>query len=159
MGIFTSTSVEGVLPDKDSPDVSTLKENLSKAGKRGGEKLREKVELQRETAEINALFEAENWKELASLYFKGRFVVTGYRGFLLSPEQEKILSVTLATSMKSLLKIDPAYIALIVLTTNMSALIVEKEFSYRQARRQGQRAQEPSAPEPVATNPLDDAPA
>jgi hypothetical protein len=81
-------------------------------------------------ADINALFAGENWEELSALYFNARFSLTGYEGFLLTDAQKKVLGLSLSTSMRLLIKIDPGYLALLVFTTNFSGIIAQKEMSY-----------------------------
>jgi hypothetical protein len=81
--------------------------------------------------EIEKIFAGENWEEVASLYFNARFAITGWDGFQLTDAQKKTLGLSLSTTMKMLLKIDPGYIALIVFTTNFGGLIAQKEMIYK----------------------------
>jgi hypothetical protein len=85
--------------------------------------------------EITKLFSGENWEELSSLYFNARFATTGYEGFLLSESQKKVLGLSLATSMKLLIKIDPGYLALLVFTTNFGGIIASKELEYSMEKK------------------------
>lgn len=81
--------------------------------------------------ELAKIFEGENWEEVSALYFNARFAITGWDGFLLTEPQKKTLGLSLATTMKMLLKIDPGYIALIVFTANFGGLIAQKEVVYK----------------------------
>jgi hypothetical protein len=89
--------------------------------------------------EITKLFSGENWEELSSLYFNARFATTGYEGFLLSESQKKVLGLSLATSMKLLIKIDPGYLALLVFTTNFGGIIASKEMEYHMEKKKSVR--------------------
>jgi len=92
--------------------------------------------------EITKLFAGENWEELSSLYFNARFATTGFEGFLLSESQKKVLGLSLSTSMKLLIKIDPGYLALLVFTTNFGGIIASKELEYSMEKKK--RARQPA---------------
>jgi hypothetical protein len=81
--------------------------------------------------ELVKIFAGENWEEVASLYFNARFAITGWDGFELTTPQKKTLGLSLASTMKMLLKIDPGYIALLVFTANFGGLIAQKEMTFR----------------------------
>lgn len=89
--------------------------------------------------ELEQIFASENWEEVAALYFNTRFAVTGWEGFLLEQGQKKTLAVSLSTCMKMLLKIDPAYIALIVFTANFGGIIAQKEMLYHQLKKEAEK--------------------
>lgn len=84
--------------------------------------------------EVRALFEAENWRELASLYFDTRFVMTGFEPFRLTDPEEGRLAQTLATTMKVLLRIDPKYVAILVFTATYGGMIAAKEAAWSQEK-------------------------
>ena len=81
-------------------------------------------------AELEKIFAGENWEEVAGLYFNARFAITGYDGFLLTNGQKKTLGLSLGTTMKMLLKIDPGYVAMVVFLANFGGLIAQKEITY-----------------------------
>ncbi len=94
--------------------------------------------------ELEKIFAGENWEEVSSLYFNARFAVTGWDGFLLTDAQKKTLGLSLATTMKMLLKIDPGYIALIVFTANFGGLIAQKEVIYKKLLKDFEEKQKTS---------------
>ena len=131
-------------------DLASIRENFesSRQAKRES-KPRSKERPQRvddlAQKEIDALFKAENWEALASLYFDARFAMTGFEGFPLSEGQRKQLGSTLGTTMRILLAIDPAYIALIVFGVNYGGLIAAKEAGWAQHKAKLKvRAAQPS---------------
>lgn len=77
--------------------------------------------------EIEALYEAGQWEEIAALYFNVRYATTGFQGFILEEKQQKRLGASLALMMKILVQIDPKYLAVIVFSVNFGTIISEKE--------------------------------
>jgi hypothetical protein len=126
--------------DSGSPDLSSARAAARKAGRGPSKVAKQAAEAQQEAA-IAELFEAENWKAVGSLYFDARFAMTGYEGFRLSEKQSDVLATTLSASMRTLLKIDPAYVALTVFLTNFGGLIAQKEVTYRHALAAARRAE------------------
>jgi hypothetical protein len=90
-------------------------------------------------ADLAQLFAGENWEEIAGLYFNARFGITGWEGFQLTEGQKKTLGLSLASSMKMLLKIDPGYIALLIFTINFGGIIAQKEMMYHNLKKEGTR--------------------
>jgi hypothetical protein len=103
-----------------------------KAARGGAAKRQQSLDAARNEAELATLFEAEQWEELAALYFNARFVVTGYDHFLLTEAEKKRLSVTLATTAKVLIRIKPEYIALLLFGLNFGGIVLSKEYAYSQ---------------------------
>lgn len=125
-------TTEGGGADPDSPDLETLKQEARKAQRGGRLKAEDRLRLEQQAADLDALYEQENWEEIAALYFEARFAITGFEGFRLSDGQKKTLAASLATMMRVLIKLDPGYVAVIVFTVNFGALITRKELAYRQ---------------------------
>lgn len=122
--------------DSSIPDLATLAKQArqgraARRGKRGPSP--EELEAEERAKLIDELFDGENWEEVAGLYFEARYAWTGWEGFRLNERQKALLGKTLSTAGKTLCKIDPAYIALIVFTANFGGLIVDKELQYRRA--------------------------
>jgi hypothetical protein len=126
----------GVSPDSGLTDFAKIKEKVfgrkpSPSVKKKTEKTTDEIPGVSEK-ELNEIFAGENWEEIAGLYFQARYAITGFDGFMLSPEQKKVLGLSLSKTMKMLLKIDPGYIALVVFSTNFVGLIAQKELTYKQ---------------------------
>jgi hypothetical protein len=143
MSIFdemvSSTPETDVSPDKSPTDFETLRKKIfgNKSSKTSKRKTSASEAVTDNTdADLAKLFAGENWEEIAGLYFNARFGITGWDGFLLSDGQKKTLGLTLASSMKMLLKIDPGYIALLVFTINFGGLISQKELTYHQLKKE-----------------------
>ena len=134
--VVLESSPAGV-PSSESPvDFASLKEKIfggknKSSVKKKTEKTTEEIPGVSEK-ELNEIFAGENWEEIAGLYFQARYAITGFYGFMLSPEQKKVLGLSLSKTMKMLLKIDPGYIALVVFSTNFVGLIAQKELTYKQ---------------------------
>jgi len=134
--VVLESSPAGV-PSSESPvDFASLKEKIfggknKSSVKKKTEKTTEEIPGVSEK-ELNEIFAGENWEEIAGLYFQARYAITGFDGFMLSPEQKKVLGLSLSKTMKMLLKIDPGYIALVVFSTNFVGLIAQKELTYKQ---------------------------
>jgi hypothetical protein len=99
------------------------------------DKTREDIEAKQERDE---LFKPEEWEELVNLYPDLRFVQTGYEGFRLTPEESKRMGVTTARCMNVLLKIDPAYIAIVLFIVNYGGMITKKEATYYGLRKRAE---------------------
>jgi hypothetical protein len=78
-------------------------------------------------AELDKLYSAENFKGFYSLYFNMRFIKTGDTVFLLTPAELEAGSTLLATSARLLIKIDPGYVAAVMLVCQTMYLITTKE--------------------------------
>lgn len=138
------TSPENVDPSTGASELQAIKRQASTARNRGkstrSEDALKAAQLQ---ADLDELFQQENWEVVASMYFDLRFAMTGFDYFKLTEKQEKILGSTMGSAMKVLLRIDPAYIALIIFAANFGAFAAEKELAYRHAQAvdQARRAQ------------------
>ena len=139
--VVSDSSKAGDSPAKGFTDFTSLREKVfgkrNTPSKRKPSSPKENPEelpgvTEKELAEI---FAGENWEELSAMYFNARFAITGYDGFLLSPGQKITLGLSLAKTMKMLLKIDPGYIALVVFTTNFAGLIGAKELQYHHMKK------------------------
>lgn len=128
--------------DQSSPDLSTLREEISSTRKPRADKGRPRGKrgvavgdgtLTQE--EVDALFTAENWEALAALPFDTRYVMTGWHGFRLTDDERKRIAQTTATTMKILLKIDPKYIALTVWGTMYFGTWAAKEAAYSKEKQ------------------------
>lgn len=135
--MVSESSPAGVPSSESVTDFASLKEkifggkNKSSIKKSKAEKATEEIPGISEK-ELNEVFAGENWEEISALYFQARFAITGFEGFMLSPEQKKVLGLSLSKTMKMLLKIDPGYIALLVFSTNFVGIIAQKELMYKQ---------------------------
>jgi hypothetical protein len=78
-------------------------------------------------ADLDQLFQGEQWEEVAALYPQARFAMTGDDVFQLTDAQRRMLGATMASTMRMLLKIDPRYVALAVFTINYGAIITGME--------------------------------
>jgi hypothetical protein len=138
--MVSPASETGVPSDKGITDFEKMRKNIfgtrNKSAKSA--KTKETKEVVSDE-EITKLFSGENWEELSSLYFNARFATTGFEGFLLSESQKKVLGLSLATSMKLLIKIDPGYLALLVFTTNFGGIIASKELEYSMEKKKNVR--------------------
>ena len=140
-------------PGVDSPagaaDLEALKKAARKGGKRRGSVAPDEALAQAQLqSAIDELYTAENWDEIGALYFETRFALTGYEAFRLSDKQRRVLSSSLAMTMKTLQITDPKWIALTIFGINFCGLVAQKEMAYAAAvaadkRRNGDR---PSAP-------------
>lgn len=150
MGIFsgrpdTEDTTSDIPSSETAHDLSALRKEIQGTGdgdkpRRGrppGSKRRVAVgngtEITQE--EVDALFTAENWEALASLPFDTRYVMTGWAGFRLEPEERKRIAQTTATTMKILLKIDPKYIALAVWGTLYFGTWAAKEAQFSHVKQ------------------------
>jgi hypothetical protein len=133
----------GISPDKSLSDFAALRKKIfgSKTPKSPKRKTSESGTSATEItdADLAQLFAGENWEEIAGLYFNARFGVTGWDGFNLTDGQKKTLGLSLASSMKMLLKIDPGYIALLIFTINFGGIIAQKEMMYHNLKKEGTR--------------------
>lgn len=122
---------------ESSVDLTSLREEVSEArktradkGTKRGRRSAAVATSEVTEAEIEELFKAENWEQLASLPFDTRYVMTGWEGFRLSDDERKRLAATTAMTMRILLKIDPKYIALTVWGTMYFGTWASKEAAY-----------------------------
>jgi len=122
----------GGSPSESPSDFEKIRKSIF-GGKHKSAKIKrtDAAESSIDADELAKIFAGENWEEVASLYFNARFAITGWDGFELTTPQKKTLGLSLASTMKMLLKIDPGYIALIVFTANFGGLIAQKEMTYR----------------------------
>jgi len=124
----------GDSPYPGAPDFAAAKERIF--GVRRKSPKRKSPDTEPETSptekDLEKIFAGENWEEVSALYFNARYAITGWDGFRLSEPQKKILGLSLGTTMKMLLKIDPGYIAMILFLTNFGGIVAQKEVLYRQ---------------------------
>ena len=135
-------SETGVSPSSGSSDFAAVRERIfgtkSKSPKRAKPSAASEETPGIQEKDLEKIFAGENWEEIAGLYFNARFAITGWEGFCLTEGQKKTLGLSLATTMKMLLKIDPGYIALVVFTTNFAGLIGSKELTYSKLKKQAE---------------------
>jgi len=141
--VVSPSSDAGVQTGKSPTDFETLRKKIF-----GSKSPKTPKNLKKKTPEVSAsateitdadlakLFAGENWEEIAGLYFNARFGVTGWEGFNLTDGQKKTLGLSLASSMKMLLKIDPGYIALLIFTINFGGIITQKEMMYHNLKKE-----------------------
>lgn len=141
--LFADKSQAGAGDGQAAPDLEALKTEARKT-RRGGRRTKADLEEERDQyerqAEIEQLFQGENWEEIAALYFNARFAMTGFEAFLLTPDQKKVLGTTLSTTMKVLLEIDPKYVAMIIFGINMGTFVAEKEGKFYAHKRSQRKA-------------------
>jgi hypothetical protein len=119
-------------------NLDEIKARIAARGRKPS-KVREAADIRQAQADLDALFDKDNWEEVVSMYFNARFAVTGHDGFLLSDKQRNVLSSTFSASMKVLLKIDPAYIALTVFGITFCSVVADKELRYAAIQRERKR--------------------
>lgn len=132
--VVTESSETGLQNDKSSVDFEAVRKRIFGNRDKSSGKRKSPDKQPEETSaekELEKIFAGENWEEVSSLYFNARYAITGFDGFLLSDAQKKTLGLSLASTMKMLLKIDPGYIALIVFTANFGGIIAQKEMMYK----------------------------
>jgi hypothetical protein len=143
--VVSAAPETGVSSDKNPSDFETLRKKIF--GNRDKSSRKKKTdpaidETSKVEKELTEIFAGENWEEVASMYFNARFALTGWDGFLLTDPQKKTLGLSLATTMKMLLKIDPGYIAMIVFTANFGGIVLEKEMVYRKIMKMAEKENE-----------------
>jgi hypothetical protein len=129
---FTQTpesSEEGTGSGPPQPGLDEAAQMLRRSKTRlGGAEQRARAEAA--LAELDKLYTPENFKGLYSIYFNYRFIKTGDECFLLSPAELDAGCQLMATSARLLIKIDPGYVAVIMLGTQMAYLIASKESAH-----------------------------
>jgi hypothetical protein len=136
----TATPTAGGSPSESPSDFAAVRQRIFGTKNKSSKTKRSDSAAETiEADELAKIFAGENWEEVASLYFNARFAITGWDGFELTTSQKKTLGISLASTMKMLLKIDPGYIALLVFTANFGGLIAQKEMSYRSILKEDQR--------------------
>jgi hypothetical protein len=110
-------------------DIAAVRADIRKSRGRAS-KVAEQAALDAQLAELDQLYEAENWEEVGSIYFDMRFVQTSYEPFRLSPSEKGRLGVALAATMKLLIRLDPRYVAMLVFTVNFGSILARKEASW-----------------------------
>lgn len=133
-----------------APDLATIAAKSS-ARRNKPSKLDEQIRDARSQAAADQLFVGENWEQVAGMYFDARLAMTGFEGFGLSDPQRKLLGSTLSSSMRLLVNIDPAYLALLVFTTNFGAIIAQKEVAYRAYTAKQEQSKRPAQVPPLRT--------
>lgn len=143
----SETATPGTGTDAGIPDAASIRAEALKAGNRGklgatkgADKARAQIADMVSEEELDALFEGEQWEEIGALWFNTRFALTGDDGFLLTDKQQKRIGATMAMAGRVLLKLDPAYIAVILLTVNMGSLIAQKEVAHAHRVKQAKMA-------------------
>lgn len=81
--------------------------------------------------EINRLFRAKNFEKLCTMYFDTRFVVTGFEPFRLDQDDRESLSESMAVMVRTLIRIDPKYIALLIFLSTFAGLVTSKEVLWK----------------------------
>jgi hypothetical protein len=126
-----ATTPPGVDSAASNPDLAALKKEAGKGGKRGRkvgpDEALAAAQLQ---SAIDELYTAENWDEIGALYFETRYALTGFEGFRLSEKQRRVISTSLAMTMKTLAITDPKWIALTIFAVNFGGLVAQKEMQY-----------------------------
>ncbi len=137
MGLFGKSGAAPASGDSPTPGASDLEETRKEiaARRRKSSRMEEHAIEVAQQADIEALYQSENWEEIAALYFNTRYAVTGFKDFLLTDEQKARLAVPLATMMRLLIRLDPRWIALIIFTTNFGGVIAEKEIKWAAEKR------------------------
>ncbi len=137
MGLFGKSGAAPTPGDSPVPGVSDLEETRKEiaARRRKSSRVEEQIDAAAQHADIEALYQSENWQEIAALYFNTRYAVTGFKDFLLTDEQKARLAVPLATMMRLLIRLDPRWIALIIFTTNFGGVIADKEIRWAAEKR------------------------
>jgi hypothetical protein len=137
--VVSPSTDSGVQTGKSPTDFETLRKKIfgsKDKSPKGVKKTAPPDESENIEKELSKLFAGENWEEIAGLYFNARFGITGWEGFNLTDGQKKTLGLSLASSMKMLLKIDPGYIALLIFTINFGGIIAQKEMMYHQIKKE-----------------------
>ena len=135
------TNSPGQNPNQNIDSLESVKANLKKTKKNSRQAFEDRIKEEKLQADLDALYAAENWEAIASLYFDIRYVSTGFEGFPLNEDQKKKLSTSLATLMRSLpVEMAPYYIAGVVFMVNFSGVIISKEYSYSKVKAQAKEA-------------------
>ena len=114
----------------DSEGLNNVAEGAKEAKKRGrrvGKVIEPKIVSPELAAAYDELYKGKNWEEIGALYFNIRLAMTGDQIFKLDRDQKETLGSSLAVVMKSLMVIDPKYVALAVFGINLSTIVAEKE--------------------------------
>jgi hypothetical protein len=109
-------------------DLAAVRARIQKRGKKptGAEALKARHEEQL----IDDLYDEKNWSEVAGLYFNVRYAMTGHSGFLLTENESAVLTSSTAMVMRTLIQLDPRYVALVIFATNFGAVVARKEAGY-----------------------------
>ncbi len=137
MGLFGKSGVAPASGDSPASGASDLEETRKEiaARRRKSSRMEEQIDAAAQQADIEALYQSENWEEIAALYFNTRYAMTGFKEFLLTEEQKARLAVPLATMMRLLIRLDPRWIALIIFSTNFGGVIADKEIRWAAEKR------------------------
>lgn len=140
MGLFglgqkdPALDTEGGRAGASPADTAAVRSEIRKARGRGA-RVAEAATLQAQAAELDALYEGEEWEEVANIYFETRFALTGHEAFRLTENEKARLGVSLAATMRLLIKLDPAYAALLVFTVNFGSIIARKEMNWHYEKK------------------------
>lgn len=126
---------EGDSPSPGAPGTEAVRAEIRKARNRGS-RVAEEAAIAAQAAELDELYEGENWEEVANIYFDTRFALTGYEDFRLTQSEKARLGVSLAATMRLLIRLDPAYAALLVFTVNFGSIVARKEMAWHYHKRQ-----------------------
>lgn len=133
MGLFGKSGENAAPGDSPAPGAPDLAETRAEiaARRRKSSKLEDRLTLAQQEADLEALYQSENWQDIAALYSDTRYAMTGFKGFLLTDEQKARLAVPLATMMRLLIRLDPRWISLIIFSVNFGGTIAKQELAWR----------------------------
>jgi hypothetical protein len=132
------SSLSGLGGDSAADPLDEVQRSLRGTAKKNESRLRaqqQQLEVAQAQADLEKLFSQENFEEVMSVYFNIRFVMTGFEGFQQTDKQKAILGNLAAASAKLLLKINPEYVALVLLGVNFTGQVFEKEILYAGVKR------------------------
>lgn len=128
-----SPSGDGTPPGGVDIEAAKAKIRGSSGGKQS--KLEREAQERRQEQLLESLYAEENWEEVAALFFNVRYGMTGFEGFRLTDPQKKVLTSSTAALMRTLVQIDPRYVALVVWSVNYGSIIAQKEMEYKAVKR------------------------
>jgi len=140
MGLFKKDEEEGNTTPSNLSDHSSVVASLEELEKRRAERLnlapkkdgrgrKSKDEILQDEL-VKDLYKPSIWSEIGSLPFNVRKAMTGSDIFSLSKDQKDSLGVPLSMLMKTLVDIDPKYVALVVFCVNLGTIWTEKEILF-----------------------------
>lgn len=115
-------------------DAEALKASL-RSRRKGGTSLDEKIKAAAEKEQLAALFEPEQWGPIATLPFDIRYGMTGWEGFLRTPEQRTRLGASLSALMQTLpIQMKSWVIAGLVFGVQFGSQMAQAEMGYRKEK-------------------------
>lgn len=150
MGLLDSVRKDAAPSDdsgEDFVDLSSIKASIQGGRKgivkKGAAKTSDVVTAtDAEEKILSELMTAENFEEVCALPFNLRYVATGHKNFLLSDKQKKSLSLSLSTSFRLMVKIDPRWLAVGLTVVNFLAIYGEKEMEWQMIRKREGKTKE-----------------